>query len=693
MSQPINTRLFEIALGLSFGVLLGHFYNMPSLPVNAFYLGMGLVLVISYSITAHHRPQFWWFFRLWFFCLWTVIGGLHYTNQRPTEPFKGDKNNTEETHEHDHLNPRQLHALQVQARLKPWGNTARYQAVYHCPEQNIRYKVALVSNDSLLKSFIDLDQTLWTHTTPKVISKSKNPGGFDPKAYYQSQGIERYIQISSKEIYCWSKHPLSFKARAQKINARLAQLWQKAPISNASRALALAIILGQTEDLTQELKTQFAHAGALHVLALSGMHVAMVVLLLKWLLTPLKSLAYGTKIQAFTLILLLWFYATICGLSPSITRAVCMFSVWQCASLLGRPISGSNSLILSYILLLWAAPYWLFSVGFQLSFVAVMALTFIPSRIESLWRPKNKIYRYLVQLHIVGMAAQIGVGPLSVYYFHQFPLMFWLSNFIILPLMGPVVVLGVVITLSSIMINISPMVFDIWEQLIQFILSSVEWISSDEDLLLDELNLSIHNLCSYYLLALFLWWGGQHPWINKRKIITLYCPLLLSIISTGHIVQRLTAQEQEIQFALLHRYKHTVVIAKTKEGVLGFSNAPEQNSRLMRDYTRHNNQILTRERALSSIMRFDQIPIIVIDSSGLYPQLSGAIVLLTKNANIHLEQLVHELKPRVILADGSNNQNVVQRWRKHAKEINQKFLDTYKFGAIEARESAFKNYL
>lgn len=147
-----------------------------------------------------------------------------------------------------------------------------------------------------------MDQTLWTHTTPKVISKSKNPGGFDPKAYFHSQGIERYVQISSKEIYCWSKYPLSFKARAQKINARLAQFWQKAPISNVSRALALAIILGQTEDITPELKTQFAHAGALHVLALSGMHVAMVVVLLKWLLTPLKSLAYGTKIQAFTLI-------------------------------------------------------------------------------------------------------------------------------------------------------------------------------------------------------------------------------------------------------------------------------------------------------------------------------------------------------------------------------------------------------
>lgn len=678
MSQPINTRLFEIALGLSIGIVLGHFYDMPKITESLIYLGMGLVLVLSYLLTAHHRPQFWWFFRLWFFSLWTLIGGLHYTHQRPAE--------------HGHHEKTKLHALAVQTRLKPWGKTARFMALYYCPEQNVRYKVALVTNDSLLKSFIDLNQTLWTHTPPKVIEKSKNPGGFDSKAYYHSQGIERYIQLSSKEIYCWSKHPMTFKATAQKINARLAQFWQNAPISSESKALALAIILGQTEDLTPELKTQFAHAGALHVLALSGMHVAMVVLLLKWLLRPLKYLAFGTKIQACTLILLLWSYATICGLSPSITRAVCMFSVWQFAHLLGRPISGSNSLILSYILLLWAAPYWLFSVGFQLSFVAVMALTFIPSRIERLWHPKNKIYRYIAELHIVGMAAQIGVGPLSVYYFHQFPLMFWLSNFIILPLIGPVVIFGVVLTLSSIMTTPPQVVFDLWEQLTHLILGSVEWISSDKDLLLEDLNLSMSRLLSYYLVAVFLWWSLQHPWINKRKIITLYLPILLSVISVGHLLQSLMPAEQDVQFALLHRYKHTVVIAKTKDGIVGLSHATQQNSGLMREYARHYHQTLKQERALNRIMGFNGTPIIVIDSTGLYPKLSGAIVLITNNAKIHFEQMVHQLKPSLVLADGSNYYNLVQFWRQQAKKINQKFLDTYKFGAIEAHEPEFKTY-
>lgn len=692
MSQPINTRLFEIALGLSHGILLGYFYEIPKFTWNYIYFGIGLILVISYLLITLYRPKFWWFFRLWFFCLWTAISVLHYINHRPIEPLKINNIQIKGTAKHHHNDQKVLHAFEVQNRLKPWGKTARYLALYYCPEQNIRFKVALVSNDSLLISSLDLDQTLWTFGTPKVVEKSKNPGGFDSRVYYHSQGIEQYIQLSRAQIYCWSKHPMTLKGRAQKINARLAQFWQNAPISNESKALAQAIVLGQTQELTPEIKTQFALAGALHVLALSGMHVAMVVFLLKWLLSPLKYLASGTKIQALTLILLLWIYAIICGLSPSITRAVCMFSVWQFGYLLNRPISGSNSLILSYILLLWAAPYWLFSVGFQLSFTAVMALTLIPSRLERLWRPKNRIYRYIVQLHLVGLAAQIGVGPLSIYYFHQFPLMFWLSNFMILPLMGPVVVLGGLITLGSVTSDIPVFLYDIWEQLIHLIMKTVTWISSNEDMLLSDLNISTYALYCYYLLAIFLWWGLQHPWSFKRQIITIYLPALCSVLLIGRMMMRFTTNEQEIQFALLHRYKHTVIVAKTKEGILGFSNVKNKNSSLLRDYVRSYNLTLKEERVLKPVMRFNQTPILVIDSIGLYPKLIGAIVLLTNNANIHFEQMVHELKPSLVLADGSNYQNVVHRWRKNAKKINQKFLDTHASGALEAIDPEFKKY-
>ena len=158
MSQPINTRLFEIALGLSLGTLLGYFYEIPKFTWNYIYFGIGLILAIRYLLITLYRPKFWWFFRLWFFCLWTAISVLHYINHRPIEPLKISNIQIKGTAKHHHNDEKVLHAFEVQNRLKPWGKTARYLALYYCPEQNIRFKVALVSDDSLLISSLDLNQ-------------------------------------------------------------------------------------------------------------------------------------------------------------------------------------------------------------------------------------------------------------------------------------------------------------------------------------------------------------------------------------------------------------------------------------------------------------------------------------------------------------------------------------------------------
>ena len=269
----------------------------------------------------------------------------------------------------------------IKYRLKSWGKTSRYLAHYQSESEEKSTRVVLLSRDSMLVQNLSADKTLYTNVQPEAIKKAINPGGFDAQSYYYSQGIYYSAELSMDQVYCWDIHPLNMRAKAQKINSHLASCWRQAPISHEARALALAIILGQTEDLTSDIKTQFAAAGALHVLALSGLHVGMVVLLLQWLLSPIKYLPIGQHIYPVLVLGILWGYAFVCGLSPSITRAVCMFNIWQFGQMIQRPISGSNSVLLTYMLFIWWAPYWLFSVGFQLSFTAVMALTYIPQHL------------------------------------------------------------------------------------------------------------------------------------------------------------------------------------------------------------------------------------------------------------------------------------------------------------------------
>lgn len=688
VQQPINIRLFELALGLSCGILIGYFYTIPDWTKDGIPLGIALVLCISFYLAFHSKASLWWIFRLWLFSLWMAVGAVHYTNQ--LIPIALQKSH--ETHVHNDVNKAKLHALDIQYRLKSWGKTNRYIAHYYCPKNKDTYRIVVHSQDTLTSTILSPGKTLWTNAQISTISVSKTRGGFDPRSYYHSQGVLAMIQLDRKQIYCWTNHTLSIRGAAQKLSDKLALHWQTASISPEAKALALAILLGQTEYLGSDLKTQFAHAGALHILALSGLHVGLVVMLLQYILRPLKYLVHGNIVRATILLFLIWGYALICGLSPSITRAVCMFSIWQLGQVIGRPISGANSMLLTYLILLWWSPFWLFSAGFQLSFAAVMALTYIPARLLKLWRPKHKIARYILQLNTVGLAAQIGVGPLSIFYFHQFPLLFWLSNLIILPLLTPLIISGLIITLIASSTSTSPLLYQGWEQWLNLIVHGVQWIAGHEQFLLKDLTLNGINLWSYYLLFIFFWWGLQHPWISRYHLIRRLLPYSACIVLYGSIAQKQLKQTQAPEFALLHRYGQTSLIANTPKGYWALINNKTQSIPPVYDWTRFYQVPLMGTRVLKSVLTFGKQPVLIIDSIGVYPQLTHSIVLLTNNADVHFETLVNDLKPTIVLADASNSKYMVRRWRRRAARLNQKFLDTYNLGTIESSSPDFKTY-
>jgi competence protein ComEC len=321
-----------------------------------------------------------------------------------------------------------------------------------------------------------------------------------------------------------------------------------------------------------------------------------------------------------------------------------------------------------------------------------MALTYIPSRVQKIWRPRNRVFRYLVQLTIVGIAAQIGVGPLSVYYFHQFPLLFWLSNFIAIPLMTPILVLGLIITFGHILSPLPQIIYQMWNQIVDLMLSCIQWISGHDHFIVESLNLPFIDLFSYYLLILLLWWGLQHPWLSKRSLFRVVLPYSCSILLTAYIALKIDHKKTKPEFALLHHYGSTVMVAHTTEGYIGLSNDDQEYSKLWLNWTRHFNVAFAGTKKLPRITSLASRPVIVVDSLGIYPPIIDGIVILTDNANIHFETMVHEIKPYLILADGSNYKQVVARWRSRATELDQKFLDTYKLGAIVTHDPLFKNY-
>jgi competence protein ComEC len=202
-------------------------------------------------------------------------------------------------------------------------------------------------------------------------------------------------------------------------------------------AVASTMILGYKADLSEDVLQAYANTGTLHVLSVSGAHVAIVFILLSWSLSFLDRWTHGKLIKTLTIIILIWGYAMLTGFSPAVNRAALMISLIIIGNNFYRYINPLNLLAASAFALLLYNPYYLTDVGFQLSYLAVGGLiVFQPVLYKSLTF-ENKWIDKLWSLCSVSIAAQVITFPLSAYYFHQFPVYFLLSNlFILLPVIA-----------------------------------------------------------------------------------------------------------------------------------------------------------------------------------------------------------------------------------------------------------------
>ena len=179
-------------------------------------------------------------------------------------------------------------------------------------------------------------------------------------------------------------------------------------------AVINALLLGQRQAVSKELITDYQRAGAIHILAVSGLHVGIILLILSFLLKPIERMKYGTFIKTLCIVILLWTFAFIAGLSASVVRAVTMFTFLAIGLFFKRKYVVEFSFISSLFFLLLINPMFLFEVGFQLSYLAVFGILWTQPKIYSIWKPTFKIIDFFWQLCTVSIAAQIGILPLHL---------------------------------------------------------------------------------------------------------------------------------------------------------------------------------------------------------------------------------------------------------------------------------------
>ncbi|WP_250631407.1 ComEC/Rec2 family competence protein [Rhodoflexus caldus] len=271
---------------------------------------------------------------------------------------------------------------------------------------------------------------------PQPIEPPKNPDGFDYRQLMRNKGIayQHFVKAGQWQLLPYEP-PFSLRGLALRIQKWADHTLEQAMNSPMEAGLASALIIGLKDELDETLLRAYAATGIMHVLAVSGLHVGILFTILSFVLKPLQNHPQGKYAFAGIVLLVLWSYALITGLSPSVMRAALMFSLLNVGQLLfGRRNSSFNTLALSAVILLAYDPLMLFQVGFQLSYAAVAGIMYFYPRFYRLWESRYWLTDRIWQITCVSVAAQLATFPLGIYYFHQFPNYFLLSNLFAIPL-------------------------------------------------------------------------------------------------------------------------------------------------------------------------------------------------------------------------------------------------------------------
>ena len=240
----------------------------------------------------------------------------------------------------------------------------------------------------------------------------------------------------------------SFSAKMLSMRQKIWNLILRSPLSTATKEFLVTAITGDDSVLGEDTREAFADAGIAHVLALSGLHVGILTLFASLLMLPLIINSYTRKAIPILTIAVLWAFAIVTGMSPSVTRAVVMATVLILSSMMQRRHSPYNSLCLAALIILVFDPHALLNISFQLSFAAVAGILAFSTPLNPV-SPKKRIAYTLSGLLTVSIGAMLATGLLSAFYFHRFPAFFIVANVLSSPLLIPLIGGGMLLVLTE----------------------------------------------------------------------------------------------------------------------------------------------------------------------------------------------------------------------------------------------------
>jgi competence protein ComEC len=535
----------------------------------------------------------------------------------------------------------------------------------------------------------------------KEIPEPQNPGEFNYKRFLAFHNVFNQAYVKNGDwVFSGGNSGNAILGAAINLRKSLLNVFITNHIQNDEYAVGSALLLGYADKLDADIITAYASTGALHVLSVSGLHVAIVYVVFNWLLFFFDKIKYGAIIKAAVLLLLLWFYATLTGLSPSVLRSAAMFSFIIVAKAFDRNTNIYNTLAVSAFFLFLFNPYLIMDVGFQLSYIAVIGIVYIQPKIYNWFEVKNWLLDQVWTITAVSIAAQIATFPLGLHYFHQFPNYFLLSNFIVIPISTVIIYLGLsVFAFAKISIVVKYLAIGFtWS--VWLLNSSVKLIETWPYALLQGISITVFETWLLYgLIILFFYY------FTKRQFKYLLFALGLTVI-----VLCSQLMEQHHQFnqkkLIIYNVPKTSAIdfISAKSNVLFTDTTFAHNESGLLFHVKHNwwdlginnTKIISTDFQTNNltvhtnfIQFFDKRMVILNEKGTVDNKVMASLnplavdyLIVSKSPHIQMKEILKQYKPKVLIFDSSNSEYLITKWKSECMQLNQPYYSVMDSGAL-----------
>ena len=491
----------------------------------------------------------------------------------------------------------------------------------------------------------------------------KNPNQFDYSKYLKDKQIYAQVYAAKSEISISKTIHKDIWYYTAKLHSRILLNLRQNHFNPNEMNVALALILGQRQEISPDIVHDYQFSGATHILSVSGLHVGFIMLFMGFILKPIANTRKGSLVKLIAILASLVIFAIISGLSPSVLRSVVMFSFLAIGNHLRRSGNTYHTLVVSILLILLFAPHFLFDIGFQLSYLALFFILWLQPILKTLWNPKNKIIINIWNVLTVSFAAQIGTLPLCLYYFHQFPGLFFVTNIIIIPILSFVMIIGIIVMMLAGLNAVPLFLIQLLEKSIYLLNKIIHFVASFDSFVIRDISFN-----NYYLFAFYLWITFTIIWIKKPNYLKLTGVLgSIIILQLAFLLTKKNIQSQQ-EIIIYNIKKRTIISERNGENVTFFCNddffKEVTKNNILNSYLVGNYNNLKKKARIKNTLYYNNNKIFIIDSSGVYQKkMNPDILLLTQSPKINLDRILKNLHPKIIIADASNSYSIQKYWK------------------------------